>query len=101
MAKITAIGLGGRKQSCYGEESWEPEGQSPETSNALQLFLLSVFDLFGFTWGSYRTKIALYGGVHCPVSGLERKPPELFCQGWILMSGILFYSHLNCCSPDS
>lgn len=47
LAKITAVGIGGRKQSCYGEESWKPEGQSCETSNALQLFLLSIFNLFG------------------------------------------------------
>lgn len=33
----------------------------------------------GFMCGLYRTKIALYEGIHYPVSGLERKPPELSC----------------------
>ncbi|NXP41687.1 ANKS3 protein, partial [Leiothrix lutea] len=49
LAKITAVGIGARKQSCYGEESWESEGQSPETSNALQLFLLSISDFCAST----------------------------------------------------
>lgn len=29
----------------------------------------------------------VYEGIHYPVSGLEGKPPELFCQGWILELG--------------
>lgn len=40
-----------------------------------------------------------------PVSGLKRKPLELSCQGWVLMSGTLLWSkhrsYLNYCSPDS
>lgn len=39
LAKITAIGMGRWKQSCCGEESWEPEGQSPETCSCYLLLI--------------------------------------------------------------
>lgn len=39
LAKITAVGIGGKKQSRYGENSLKPNWESFMVSGALQLFL--------------------------------------------------------------